>query len=251
MRLLKWVLVAATACAAALGVNNDAVAQTCGEIPPDGTTAAKALLQLNVGDSELSKAFGKSTDPADMSMFFQVSGCELPESPANPTLQPVAIRGARNIGRDTLEAVTATAQGDQLVVSFSARPDTLGPGTHKSRVLVHGDYFKPTSAIIEISRSEDRSLLIVIIGAAIGLGAFAIVSGGAWVAGQLALTGFRLAVAGALVTITAVIAAVGNYWPQDVWTFDANVWGLVGAAAAAATSSSIAGHITRKGNGTE
>ncbi|MEJ7792397.1 MAG: hypothetical protein WKF65_10550 [Gaiellaceae bacterium] len=232
-----------------MAIAERAIAQTCGEAEPGTATPPRATLALNVGDSELTKAFGKSTDPDDLSMFFKVSGCELPKIPANPRLQPVAIKGARNIRRDTLEVTAATSQGDQLVVSISAKPDTFDPGTYKSLVLVGGDYFKPTSVTVEISRSEDREWLIVLIGVGIGVGAFLLVTGGAWVTQQLGLSGFRLAAAGALVTITAVIAAVGNYWPQNVWSFDANILGLVIAAGAAATSSSIAGHITRKSDG--
>jgi hypothetical protein len=72
---------------------------------------------------------------------------------------------------------------------------------------------------------------------------------GAFVSGNLALSRWRLVAAGVLVTITAVVAALSNYWPQSVWTFGDNLSGLLGAAAAAATTSSIAGHITGGGGG--
>lgn len=223
-------------------------AEVCGVTPTGASAAIKATLQLEAAQSGLTKAFGKSTNPDDLSMFFKASGCELPDHPPDPTLTPVALKDAKNIHQSTLKVLSTRAKGDELIVSVNADPKTFAPGTYKSLVLVEGEYLLTASATVEVSRSEPRFWLIGLIGVAVGLGAFLITTLTAWATGKLGLSGVRLVAAGLLVVVTAIIAGIGNYWPQTVWSFGDNIWGLIAASAAAATTSSIAGHIT--GNST-
>jgi hypothetical protein len=149
------------------------LAATCGEPAAGASTPTKATLQLDAARSDLQAAFGKSTDGDDLSMFFKVSGCDLPEHPANPTLTPIALKDSKNIHQDTLEVLSTRVTGDdELAVSITVRPKTFRPGTYTSLVLVEADYMKTASVTVQVSRSEPRWWLIGMIGIGIGVGAF-------------------------------------------------------------------------------
>jgi hypothetical protein len=230
-------------------VTQTASSATCGETPAGASKAVKATAELDASKSNVTKPFGKDTDPEEMSMFFTTSGCDLPKNPANPELTPVALKDSKNIPQDTLTPIsTRTTGGNELVVRISADPDKFKPGTYTSLVLVDADYLKTVSVTVQVSRSDPHYVKVGLLGAAIGLLVFVIVTLGAWATGQLALSGLRLLAACVLVIITAVVAAMSNYWPQSVWTRDENLAGFAAAVFAAATTCSIAGHITGKGN---
>jgi hypothetical protein len=93
--------------AAAVAITLSSAAQTvrattCGETPPGADKQAKATLTHDPGQSNLSKDFKKSLQPEELSMYFRVSGCDLPDDPADPSLTPIALKGQNNIPHDTL-----------------------------------------------------------------------------------------------------------------------------------------------------
>lgn len=102
---------------------------------------------------------------------------------------------------------------------------------------------------VQVSRSDPRFWLIGLLGVIAGIGVFAFVTGTAWATGKLGNLRLRLVVAGFLVIVTAVVAAMSNYWPQTVWTSEDNLWGLVAPTVAAALASSIAGNFRGGGAG--
>jgi hypothetical protein len=233
---------------------------TCGETPPApktppalGTPPApdkpvKATLTLDPGQSNLSHDFKKSLGAKQLSMYFKVAGCDLPDDPADPSLTPIALKGQDTIPVDALKVLRTTSFNDQLIISFSADPNTFNPGSYSSAVIVKADYLKTASATVSVSRSVNEWWWILAIAIALGLGVFIFITVGAFAGGKLGLSSWRLAAAGFLVIITTVVAAASNYWPQSVWTYGDNLYGLAAAAVAAALASSFAGLITGGGN---
>jgi hypothetical protein len=223
-------------------------AATCGETPSGEDKPVKATLTLDPGQSSLSKDFKRSLKTKELSMYFKAAGCDLPDDPADPSLAPIALKGQDNIPHDTLRVLDTTTFNDQLIISFSADPNTFDPGSYSSAVLVKADYLKTASATVSVSRSMNEAWQILVIAIVLGFGLFFFITLGAYAGGKLGLSRWRLVAAGVLVIITTVVAAASNYWPQTVWTYGDNLYGLLAAAVGAALASSFAGLITGGGS---
>jgi hypothetical protein len=223
----------------------EARAETCGETPPGATKPARAKLALDTEKSKTTVSFGKSTDPKNMSLIFKASGCDLPDSPPDPTLTPVALKGSDDIPDGALRVRDTTADTDNnvLILRVQALPKTLDPGTYSSLVFAKAPYLATNSTTITLSRSEHDwwwLLLIGLAGAGAGVG---VAVGVSYASKKLALSGTRLVIVVALMLGSGAYAALSNWWTQDVWTFSANLKGLVVAAFVAATTGTFAGLI--------
>jgi hypothetical protein len=157
----------------------------------------------------------------------------------------VPLKGEDDIPDETLKVQDTTADTDnnRLILRLTALPKTLDPGTHSSLVYTKAGYIATNSTTITLSRSEHDWWWIVSIGLASAILGLALAVGISFASRKLALSGIRLVVVALLMVGSGLYAALSNWWTQDVWTFDDNVKGLIGAAFVAASTGTLAGLI--------
>jgi hypothetical protein len=215
----------------------------CGETPTGASKPVKAKLTLDP-QSKLTVDFGRDKTAGPLSLIYKASGCELPPMPSNPALTPVALAGQDSIPDDTLVVVDTTpTDSNQLILRVQALPNTFDPGTYSSLVFVASDYTATKATTITLSRSETDWKRIGLYGLGAALVGVLIPLGVSLTTDKLSLGGFRLALVVLLMLGSGLYAAWANWWTQDVWTFDANLKGLLGVAATAAGTGTLAGLI--------
>jgi hypothetical protein len=244
--MLVGAIVAASLVAGATQIARAAVpTATCGETPAGASKPVKATLALDTQRSKTTLSFGKSTKTGSLSLIFTASGCDLPESPPDPTLKPVPLKNAADIPDDTLKVRDTTVDTDHntLILRLQALPQTLEPGTYSSLVYARANYLATSATTLTLSRSEHAWWWIVVIGLGCALAGLGLAMGVSFATDKLALSGIRLAIVALLMLASGLYAGISNWWTQDVWTFEANLKGLAGAAFVAASTGTLAGLI--------
>ena len=226
-------------------------AEVCGETPSGASTPVKAKLALDTEQSKTTVSFGKSTDPKNLSLIFKASGCDLPDSPQDPTLTPVPLKGSDDIPDNTLKLRDTTADTDNnvLILRLQAVPSTLDPGTYSSLVFAKAPYLATNSTTITLSRSEDDWGWLLLIGLGSAGAGVLVAVGVSYASEKLKLSGVRLVIVVVLMLGSGLYAALSNWWTQDVWTFSDNLKGMIVAAFVAATTGTFAGLIGGGGSG--
>ena len=205
-----------------------ASAAVCGTPDPEGTGKLKGTLTLDDEASTLRRDFHRGGGSRTLHLVFKVANCDLLSRPDVSTgpLEDVD----QEIPADAIGKPTVKAQGDQLKIKYTAESSELDPGTYGSLIEVRDSRRITTArAPVTLSRSEPSALVPGIIG---------LVAGGVGFAVFLitkTLAGYSLAIEDPKIWTLAVVFACGagalaailNWFDQDVW-----VWQENGAVAA-------------------
>ena len=198
---------------------------TCGQTDPATNKPLKGTLTLDP-KSVTNLSFKRHTTPAELSLVFAVSGCEIDKGDVpRPRIDVLPVPGLSQFpptGRPQLQSVD-TRDGSDLIVRLGVDPEWFDAGKYGGLVLVVGSYLAANSTPIAVSRSEDDSWKPISIGLVAALVGFL------WLIGLKFLSRDKLQVSwpwlilvGGLAVAVGLYAAFISYWDQEVWTFDDN-----------------------------
>lgn len=236
-------LVAALLVVASFG-SEPAYAATCGETDPTTNKRVKGTLTLD-SKSVTNLSFKRSTEPAQLSLIFAVSGCEIEKgNVARPRIAVLPAADRKQFppgGRPTLNNAE-TLDGSDLIVLLDVDPKLFDAGTYGGHVNVIGSYLTANSTPVTASRSEDDFWKPIAIGLVCALVGFV------WFAALKLLSRAKLEVrwpwlipVAVLAVGAGAVAAFISYWDQEVWTFETNAKATATTAFFGASTGAAAG----------
>jgi len=119
-------------------------AATCGDQLSSGKKA-QAKLTLDPS-SRTTISFGKSTGKRRLSLIFNASGCDLPDSMAAPRLVLVPVKDGDEIPDEALSVKSADTNGSgTYIVQVQVDASRFGAGSRRSLLILRADYLRPNS----------------------------------------------------------------------------------------------------------
>lgn len=214
-------------------------APVCGAKEPG---MARVRTELTLDESATTNLkFKRKTSPRDLSLVFMHKGCNLFRLRPPPRVRILPAGETAQLPAAAISLGEVERDAFRLYVRVSVDPLKFEPGTYGGAVILSAPYLAANRTPVSVSRSEDNELK------PFGIGALAAIAGVVWFALLKFFARNKLAVSWWwLVPVTVAAASVGglaalnNYWDQEVWTLDDNVRATVVAAFSGATTGSMA-----------
>jgi hypothetical protein len=220
----------------------------CGSIQSEGGAPARATLALNGQSEDLvtDGKFGREGGRRDLTLVYNVTGCDMGDSQAKPQQPPVIY--PTKTGEQIPDGVIVL-QGEPEIdgsvyrLHLRAFAEKFSPGTYSGFVQIKAPWLKTVRTPVTVSRSENNLIVPIMWGlggALIGVGGLLLTA----YAKREKLTAPLLAVGLTAVAAVAVgtgVALSSSYFNQGVWTSSANGWALALSALTAATACGMAG----------